>query len=85
MEEIWFDARVIKPIDDGYYLVANIYNNDIRNIFYKIVGYANNLSEFNNLDFEGVERSGWFNYDSEIGYYETKVDYWTYIPELTIE
>ena len=47
-----------------------------------IARFAICLETVNEYDFEGQKRSGFYNYDSESGYYEeTDVTHWCYLPE----
>lgn len=79
----WFDAKTNPPAKEGYYLCAS--RGDKRSYHY-ILGYSKNLESVDDLDFHGVKRPGWYEYDSEYGYYEIPdVDYWMPLPEVPYE
>ena len=78
----WISVRERLPEIDGSYLVRI----NSRGKYYKVVGYCHNLTLVDSWDFEGCNRGGWFNYDSEVGYYEVAhVTHWMPIPQTLEE
>lgn len=63
------------PTEEGEYLVKvkGCY-------FHDIAHYSKNLYKVDEYDFPNEKRAGWYEYDSECGYYEVRVEHWTYIP-----
>ena len=65
------------PKEDGQYLASM---RVLDHNFIMIIGYATNLREVDEYDFQ-EEKAGWFDYDSETGYYEvTDVKAWMPLP-----
>ena len=51
-----------------------------------IYSFATNLSRINKYDFQGKNRKGWYDYDSEWGYGEMcGVTHWMPLPKLPKE
>ena len=50
-----------------------------------VCSFAHNLKKVDKYDFD-AKKSGWYDYDSEWGYYEiTNVTHWMPLPELPKE
>ena len=48
----------------------------------EILSFAQSLEAIDPLDFEGQNHSGFFNYDSDVGYYELHdITHWMPLPE----
>ena len=75
----WISCAESLPEIDGSYLVSCT----LRGRYYKVRGYCHNLTLVDAWDFQGCNRGGWYDYDSEVGYYEVKgVTHWMEIPPL---
>ena len=69
------------PKKDGKYLVTIHYINITRDTI-ETVNYSKNLYKVNEYDFYDRKRAGWYNYDSEYGYYEVdSVIAWMPLPK----
>lgn len=67
------------PPKNGKYLVTINYTD--RSVL-QIVRYTNNLSKVDKYDFKGDTNPGWYDYDSEYGYYPVyDVVAWMELPE----
>ena len=74
----WIDVNDRLPEKDGAYLVITGSYSRYR----KIVSYAHDLFEVDDYDFKKGD-SGFFDYDSEYGYYKVdKVLAWMELPEV---
>ena len=76
----WISVSEKVPENNGTYLVTLKYfnHNSI-----DIMSYAENLSKIDEFDFCGVNRAGWYDYDSECGYYEVdRVIAWMPLPSM---
>lgn len=73
--------RDIKPQKDGNYLCV------LKGRYYKLLSWANNLYVVDDWNFENCKnKSGWYDYDSEIGCYECKnVLAWMPLPAIPEE
>lgn len=79
----WNNAKTNPPKKNGQYLCATKFYMH-RNV--EIFCFNKCLEDVDNYDFEGVKRAGWYNYDSEYGFYETdSVTHWMELPELPVE
>jgi hypothetical protein len=51
--------------------------------YIKICSFSKNLESVDEYDFDGDNHAGWYNYDSEYGYYECSgVTHWMELPDL---
>lgn len=75
----WISVKDRLPDKEGIYLCFYRYCGcDI----FRILSFAFNLEEVDEFDFKGQNRSGWYNRDSEWGYYEmSEVTHWMPLPE----
>lgn len=84
---MWHDARKELPCEDRErFLVlteSRRFGNEIE-LRHNICYFAKNLYKVDNEDFyDRKGKSGWYAYDSEVGYYEwTNVAYWAELPPL---
>lgn len=71
------------PPKNGQYLVTvRYYINDVVYNKIQLVKYANNLSKVDKYDFDFNTNPGWYDYDSEYGYYPVgNVVAWMELPE----
>lgn len=68
------------PKKNGRYLCLTEYK------YYRILSFAKKLKSVSKYDFEGRNYSGFFDYDSEYGFYEFGgVTHWMPLPELPKE
>ena len=75
----WFDAKTNPPTEEGRYLCITK-GCIVRS--YEVLSYSTYLESVNEYDFQGEQRPGWYEYDSEWGYYEfPDVEYWMPLPE----
>lgn len=73
------------PEKDGRYFVAVMPNffSKPPEYYRSIASFTHNLEEVDDYDFRGKNRAGWYDYDSEYGYYELeRVAYWMSLPKL---
>lgn len=73
------------PEKDGRYFVAVMPNffSKPPEYYRSIASFTHNLEEVDDYDFRGKNRAGWYDYDSEYGYYELeRVAYWMLLPKL---
>lgn len=77
---MWNKAENELPKKDGQYLcLVKMFNY----IGYRILSFAKDLSKVDKYDFENKHKSGFYDYDSEMGYYEYgDVIFWMELPEL---
>lgn len=77
---MWHKVENGLPKIDGQYLcLTKIFN---KYTSYHVLDFAKDLSKVDKYDF-GEHKSGFYSYDSEMGYYEyCDVIYWMKIPEL---
>lgn len=48
----------------------------------RVTGFSLNLESVDQYEFHGMKRPGWYDYDSEYGYYEWRdITYWMPLPE----
>lgn len=79
----WYNSDTEPPKEEGRYLCIV---KGIGGYYHEVVTYTKNLESVDKYDFQGDERPGWYDYDSEWGYYEnTGVLYWMPLPELPDE
>ena len=79
----WTRLKDNPPPENGQYLCVNK-SFGRRNILK--CGYAKCLSEIHEYDFEGVKTPGFYNYDSEYGYYQERyITHWMPLPDLPEE
>ena len=79
----WMDPKVNPPTKNGKYLCVCKYTGTY---YYTILEYALSLQEVDDFDFAEKNRPGWYDYDSEWGYYEIgSVVYYTSLPKLPLE
>lgn len=76
----WISVTDRLPDEDGTYLVFSspygIFD------FYKVISFATNLEDVDEFEFEGKNRPGWYEYDSEYGFVEEgNVSHWMPIPD----
>ncbi len=65
------------PKKNGQYLCL------VEHKYYRILSFAKKLKSVCKYDFKGCNYSGFFDYDSEWGYYEFDgVSHWMPLPEL---
>ena len=77
----WVSVRDRLPDKDGEYLVVK----SIMGMYNKIdvCAFTLNLHEADEFDFPDEDRPGWYEYDSETGYFEwTGITHWSELPEL---
>lgn len=67
------------PKKEGQYLCVNKYTNGY---VYRVNGFALRLSKIDKYDFEDCNYSGFYDYNGEWGYYETKPYAWCEINEF---
>lgn len=77
----WIPVSERLPEEKGTYLVTQKATfTDY--VYISVAGYALNLHDVDEYDFEGKKRAGWYEYDSEYGYYEIdNVVAWMSLPE----
>lgn len=84
----WIPVEERLPEEDGDYLVCKAYKDFYGKTCYirMVCSYSTCLENVDVYDFEGVHRPGWFNYDSEVGYYECPdVSHWVPLPPKEVE
>lgn len=76
----WIDVKERLPEENGRYLcVLDIWGTKHINA----LNFALNLQEFDELDFKGVTCAGFYDYDSEYGYFQrNNVTHWMPLPAL---
>lgn len=80
----WIKCREQLPNKKGDYLVVK----SIMGIYNKIdvCSFALNLHEIDEFDFPDEHRPGWYDCDSETGYFEwTGIIYWSELPNMPQE
>ena len=66
--------------DDDYLVVKSIFG--VCNII-GICGFTLNLHDLDEFDFPDENRPGWYEHDSETGYFERDcITYWAELPEM---
>ena len=89
----WKEYSKEKPTEEEHqYLVKEVVNNGVMGglTFFYICGYANNLSKVDDFDFYGRTDGGFYDLDSEYGYYSIDENkfrklYWVDLTELNKE
>ena len=75
----WIPCEERLPEKDGNYLVCHTICGKTTAV--DIAGYAKNLRKVDKYDFT-KNKSGWYQYDSEYGYYETDgINAWMPLPK----
>lgn len=90
---MWKEYSKEKPTkEDHQYLVKEIISNGTMEdlTFFHTCGYSKNLSKLDDFDFHGKTSGGFYDIDSEYGYFvidETKCTklYWIDLTELDLE
>lgn len=80
---VWRDAKNCPPAQEGDYLVCTKLYSEV--FSYDVCSYSLNLHEVDKYDFDKKEyrRPGWYDCDSEYGYYEvTNVVGWMPLPPI---
>ena len=77
----WNKCSERLPEKSGSYLVVRsimgMYN------IIDVCSFAQNLHEFDEIDFEDENRPGWYEYDSEVGYFEwIGISHWSELPDM---
>lgn len=76
----WHKFKDKSPDKNGRYLVVTKINS-LR--FMEVLRFATNLRDVDRYDFPEEDRPGWYDLDSESGYYERScVTHWTELPEF---
>lgn len=74
----WHDAKKISPKKAGVYLIY-------RKNYYDVLEWTDDLYALDDYEFYYLkgkkDRSGWYGYDSEGGYLDWDIDYWTELPD----
>ena len=79
----WISVKDKLPKKDGKYLCVV---DGIIHLYIKVCSYTNNLYSVDKYDFyDGKGESGFYNLDTEYGYYREKVSYWMKLPDLPKE
>ena len=88
----WHDYKTDPPKKDGKYIICSrlVYYNDKQEVIsdvIKVMDFTTNLYKIDNFDFANKKgKSGWYDYDSEWGYWErTNVEYWMEMMKTPIE
>lgn len=78
---MWNNYKLDKPKKNGEYICI------MRGRYIKILGWANNLYFVDDWSFEKCKnKPGWYDYDSEVGYFEIKdVVAWMPVPIIPEE
>lgn len=81
----WISVKDKLPDKNGVYLCCcKVSYSD--KPYINIYAFAKNLRKVDKYDFEGMNRAGWYDYDSEWGYCEqTSVTHWMPLPKLPKE
>lgn len=76
----WVDVNDRLPKYKGDYLcVLDTWGHK----YVHVCGFTKNLEKFDNVDFAGKKHAGFYNYDSEYGFFERdNVTHWMPIPAL---
>ena len=79
----WISVKDKLPVKSGRYLVVKHFFNYKR---IEVMNYALNLSEIDEYDFGKKNKPGWFDSDSECGYYEVDgITFWAELPDFPEE
>lgn len=82
-QNTWVSVKDRLPSKNGEYLVVYHY------FMYRkiaIFRFAKDLHSIDEYDFEGEHRPGWYDLDSETGYFERDgVTYWAELPKMPQE
>lgn len=77
----WISVKDRLPKKNGKYLCFKV-NNVLPGGYVRIYFFANNLKKVDKYDFYDANRNGWYDYDSEWGYYEvSNITHWMPLPE----
>lgn len=76
----WVEVKERLPDKNGRYLcVLDVWGH--KHII--VLGFTLNLQEFDELDFKGATGAGFYDYDSEYGYFQrSNVTHWMPLPAL---
>ena len=76
----WHDAIIDPPYKNGDYIVCSGQG------IIEMLSYAKNLYKIDEFDFaDKKNKSGWYDYDSEYGYYVIdNIQYWMELPNSPI-
>lgn len=81
----WISVKDRLPDESGKYLVFSRYvSGNLKIDSFHIRNYSDNLSKVDEYDFDEKEdnRPGWYDYDSECGFYEVGgITHWQPLPE----
>ena len=80
----WIKCTEQLPKEDGDYLVVK----SIMGFYNKVdvCSFTRNLHKLDAFDFPKEKRPGWYEHDSETGYFEwTGILYWAELPEMPNE
>ena len=78
----WVPVGERLPNKDGTYLVT-VKGLSTKHIFVETASYTKDLHKVSEYDFESGKGDGWYNYDSEYGYFEIdSVTAWMSLPHL---
>lgn len=79
----WISVKDRLPNKDGKYLCCHLFANTR---YITVRSFAKNLEKVDKFDLKGKKREGWYDRDSEWGYYETdSVTHWLPLPKLPNE
>ena len=77
----WISVKDRLPTESGEYLC---YFQASHGEWMNVVRFTLNLEQVDDYNFSGKNRSGWYDYDSEWGYFEkSKVTHWMFLPEAS--
>ena len=90
---MWKEYSKEKPTEEEHrYLVKEIVNNGMMEglTFFRTCRYSKNLSKLDDLEFHGKTSGGFYDIDSEYGYFVINQDkfhklYWIDLTELDLE
>lgn len=79
----WISVKERMPEKkDSYLVVKDLFGDKIETI----CGFTKNLRDVSFVDFDGNTNPGWYDYDSEYGYFEVNnVTHWMPLPEAPKE
>lgn len=79
----WISVKDRLPNENGIYLVVKQWN--LRRTV-STCDFTLNLHELDDWAFPDEKRPGWYNYDSDEGFYEVKnVTHWAKLPEPPVD